>query len=271
MISLLMATSVEAFRFHVPGEACIAMPTITRQPEPCTVEAGETARFEVTAEGDGLSFQWKRGALDIPEATGTSYELVAQPSDDGSEFSVVVKSADGSSKTSLPASLTVRREAPLLFDPRFARVAAVALAGVFLLVLWPLWVIASRVIGGGEALPAFPAAIAVQLVITGVALALAGFYLALLELRGRARSLAELTEAVRSEAPGGERGFTDEAIKAVPETLKAFGQLQAAAALLALAALLFVCATVLAWRGLPASPSTTTTTTTAPAAAPASQ
>jgi hypothetical protein len=229
----------------------MAAPTITRQPEPGTVSPGETARFDVDAEGDGLSFQWKRGAADIPGATGRSYELVAQPSDDGAEFSVVVQNADGS-RTSLPASLTVRREAPLLFDPRFARRAAVAVVGVFLLILWPLWIIAGRVIGGGEALPAFPAAIAVQLVIAGVALGLAGFYLALLELRGRARSLAELTEAVRTEAPAGERGFTEEAVKVVPETLKAFGQLQAAAALLALAALLFVCATVLAWRGLTA-------------------
>jgi hypothetical protein len=242
----------------------MAMPTITSQPEPCTVEAGETARFEVTAQGEGLSFQWKRGAVDIPGATGTSYELVAQPSDDGSEFSVVVTNADGS-KTSLPASLMVRRGAPLLFDPRFARDAALALAGVFLLILWPLWVIAARVIGGAGALPAFPAAIAVQLVIVGVALGLAGFYLALLELRGRARSLAELTAAAGPEEAAGERGLAEEAIKAVPETLKAFGQLQAAAALLALAALLFVCATVLAWRGLPASPGSPATTTTPPA------
>jgi hypothetical protein len=242
----------------------MAMPTITSQPEPCIVEAGETARFEVSAEGEGLSFQWKRGAVDIPGATGAAYERVAQPSDDGSEFSVVVTNTDGS-RTSLPASLTVRREAPLLFDPRFAQDAALALAGVFLLILWPLWVIAGRVIGGAGALPAFPAAIAVQLVIVGVALGLAGFYLALLELRGRARSLAELAAAPGPEGAAGERGFAEEAIKAVPETLKAFGQLQAAAALLALAALLFVCATVLAWRGLPASPATTTT---APATAP---
>jgi hypothetical protein len=248
----------------------MAMPTITSQPEPCTVEAGETARFEVTAEGEDLGFQWKRGAVDIPGATGTSYELIAQPSDDGSEFSVVVTNADGS-RTSLPASLTVRREAPLLFDPLFARDAALALAGVFLLILWPLWVIAGRVIGGAGVLPAFPAAIAVQLVIVGVALGLAGFYLALLELRGRARSLAELTAAAGAGGAAGERGLAEEAIKAVPETLKAFGQLQAAAALLALAALLFVCATVLAWRGLPASPATTTTTTAPAAASPASR
>jgi hypothetical protein len=229
----------------------MAMPRITRQPKPCTVEPGETARFEVAAEGDGLSFHWKRGAADIPDATGTAYELIAQPSDDGAEFSVIVRNAEGS-RTSLPASLTVRRQAALLFDPRFARRAAVAVVGVFLLILWPLWIIAGRVIGGGEALPAFPAAIAVQLVIAGVALGLAGFYLALLEFRGRSRSLAEVTEAVRAEAPAGERGFAEEAVKVVPETLKAFGQLQATTALLALAALLFVCATVLAWRGLPA-------------------
>jgi hypothetical protein len=228
----------------------MAVPTITRQPEPCTVEPGETARFEVAAEGDGLGFQWKRGTTDITGATGPAYELVAQPGDDGAEFSVIVTNAHGS-RTSLPASLTVQRPAPLLFDPRFARRAAVAVVAVFLLILWPLWIIAGRVIGGRQALPAFPAAIAVQLVIAGVALALAGFYLALLELRGRVRSLAELTEAVRAEAPAGERGFAEEAVKVVPETLKAFGQLQAATALLALAALLFVCATVLAWRGLP--------------------
>jgi hypothetical protein len=229
----------------------MAAPTITRQPEPCVVEPGGTAVFDVDVEGDGLSFQWKRGAADIAGATGRSYELVARPSDDGAEFSVVVQNADGS-RTSLPASLTVRREAPPLFDAQFARRAAVAVVGVFLLILWPLWIIAGRVIGGDEALSAFPAAIAVQLVIAGVALGLAGFYLALLEFRGRARSLAELAEAARTEAAAGERGFAEEAVKVVPETLKVFGRLEATAALLALAALLFICSTVLAWRGLPA-------------------
>ena len=39
-------------------------------------------------------------------------------------------------------------------------------------------------------------------------------------------------------------------IKATQEILKAFGQLKPLASLLVIAALLFVCATVLAWRGL---------------------
>ena len=65
MISLLMATSVEAYRFRAE-EACMAMPTITRQPEPCTVEAGETARFEVTAEGKASASSGSSGPSTSP-------------------------------------------------------------------------------------------------------------------------------------------------------------------------------------------------------------
>jgi len=140
----------------------------------------------------------------------------------------------------------VAMEASLVFDQRFARTAALTLVGVGLLVLWPLWIVSARVVFGDEPAGSFSELIAIQLVIAGVAVALAGFYLALLDFRGRARA-AEL--ASQATEPG-ERGLAAEAIKATPEILKAFGQLKPVASLLVIAALLFLCATVLGWRGL---------------------
>ena len=140
----------------------------------------------------------------------------------------------------------IEEEASPVFDPTFARTAALALLVVGLLVLWPLWIVSARVVFGDEPAGSFSELVAIQLVIAGVAATLGGFYLALLDFRGRARA-AEL--ASQATEPG-ERGLAAEAIKATPEILKAFGQLKPVAALLVIAALLFLCATALSWRGL---------------------
>jgi Caspase domain len=133
-----------------------------------------------------------------------------------------------------------------VFDARFAKAAALTLVVVGLLVSWPLWIVSARVVFGDEPAASFSELIAFQLVVAGVAAAFGGLYLALLEFRGRARAV----ELAGETAAPGARGLGTEAIKATPEILKAFGQLKPVAALLVIAALLFVCATVLAWRGL---------------------
>jgi hypothetical protein len=139
-----------------------------------------------------------------------------------------------------------REEEVSLFDSRFAKLAAATLIAVGLVLLAPLWVITARVAFGHAPLAKFSELIAIQLIVAGVVFALGALYVALLEFRSRTRA-AELT-ADGDES--GTRGLGSDALQALPEILKAFGELKAVASLLVIAALMFVSATVLAWRGL---------------------
>ena len=86
-----------------------APPSITTQPANTTVNAGETARFRVTASGTApLHYQWRKNGVDIPRATKASYTTPPVVSgDNGSLFSVIVSNRAGS-VTSNNAILTVR-------------------------------------------------------------------------------------------------------------------------------------------------------------------
>jgi hypothetical protein len=132
-----------------------------------------------------------------------------------------------------------------VFDGKFARSAALALVVVGVLVLWPLWVLSARVAFGDAPARSFAELIAIQLVVVGVAVAFGALYVTLLEFHGRARAAQRA-----GEDESRPRGLASEALKATPEILKAFGQLKPVAALLVIAALLFLCATALAWREL---------------------
>ena len=64
-------------------KAAVEAPSITKQPQPVSVKAGETATFTVEAAGEGLSYQWMVDKKDnaefvnIDEATSESYTLNA--------------------------------------------------------------------------------------------------------------------------------------------------------------------------------------------------
>ncbi len=239
----------------------MAGPEITKQPQRQTVAAGMPARFEVVATG-ATEYAWANEAGPIAGATSATYVVTATAELSGTKYRVTVKNAAGESRISDWATLTVAAEVPVVYEPRFAAVAAAALLATFLVVLWPIWAIAGRVAFNKNV--SFPAVIAVQLVIVGVLIALAGVYLSLLEFRGRARTMAELRPPAGPEAAAvGDLGAVDEVAKSIPEALKAFGQLKAPAAAMAVAALLFICATAISWRGLPSTSSPTAPTTTA--------
>ena len=91
-------------------------PLITGQPLPKSVNAGATATFAIVAvsQGGTLSYQWRRNGTAIGGATGTTYTTPATvASDNGSAFSVVVTSSNGTAATSNGAILTVGNVAPL--------------------------------------------------------------------------------------------------------------------------------------------------------------
>jgi hypothetical protein len=89
-------------------------PVITVHPANQTVAAPATASFGVTATGTApLSYQWKKGGVDIGGATASTYTTPATTlSDSGSVFSVRVSNAFGS-VLSGNAALTVNAPAAL--------------------------------------------------------------------------------------------------------------------------------------------------------------
>jgi glucose/arabinose dehydrogenase len=86
-------------------------PSITSQPANRTAAIGQQVTFSINATGtQPLSYQWQRGTTNISGATGSSYTLTAQASDNGATFRAVVTNAFGTA-TSNAATLTVTSNA----------------------------------------------------------------------------------------------------------------------------------------------------------------
>jgi PA14 domain len=82
-------------------------PVITTQPANRTVNQGQTAAFSVVATGSGLSYQWRKDNSNIIGAIAATYTTPATlPSDNGTQYSVIVSNAAGT-VTSANAILTV--------------------------------------------------------------------------------------------------------------------------------------------------------------------
>lgn len=80
-------------------------PQITTQPADVTVNAGETAEFNVVATGSGtLTYQWRRNGVAIDGATSAAYTTPAVTgNDNGAEFSVVI----GNGRATVPSRAAV--------------------------------------------------------------------------------------------------------------------------------------------------------------------
>ena len=91
-------------------------PLLTGQPLPISVQVGATATFAVVAvsQGGSLSYQWRRNGGPILGATGTTYTTPATVAgDNGTAYSVLVSSSNGTSVSSNGALLTVGTPMPL--------------------------------------------------------------------------------------------------------------------------------------------------------------
>ena len=91
--------------------------TITTQPQPVSVKAGEEATFTVNATGTDLKYQWQvnkndnAGFVNIDGATSESYKFnVASAEFNGYQYQCVVSNQSGS-VTSNPVTLTVTEDA----------------------------------------------------------------------------------------------------------------------------------------------------------------
>jgi len=82
-------------------------PTITTQPASQTVNAGQTATFNVAASGTApFQYQWQKNGSDIAGANASSLSLANAQDGDAGTYTVVVSNAAGSA-TSSGAVLTV--------------------------------------------------------------------------------------------------------------------------------------------------------------------
>ena len=90
-------------------------PSITTQPATQVICAGNNVTFSVAANGTALTFQWKKGGVDIFGATSSTYTISPVSSGDAGNYSVVVSNSC-TSVTSANAALTVNTP-PLITTP----------------------------------------------------------------------------------------------------------------------------------------------------------
>jgi hypothetical protein len=81
-------------------------PTIITHPASVSLNQGRLATFVTTSSDGDLTYQWKKGSVEIPNATSASFTLNSVQLSDAGSYTVVVTNSEGS-VTSQPATLTV--------------------------------------------------------------------------------------------------------------------------------------------------------------------
>jgi len=105
--SVVVTNSLGSVTSAVAQLTISAAPFISAQPQSLTVNAGENAAFNVTANGDlPLSYQWRFGGVNILNATSNSYTRSNAQAADAGNYTVVITNSAGS-VTSVLATLTV--------------------------------------------------------------------------------------------------------------------------------------------------------------------
>ena len=92
--------------------------TITTQPAPLSVTAGQSASFSISATGPGpITYQWRKDGVALPGATTTTLALTAVTANDAGNYDALITNPVGT-LTSTTATLTVARlPQTLTFDP----------------------------------------------------------------------------------------------------------------------------------------------------------
>jgi hypothetical protein len=104
-VTLLNATSNSAVLTVNPAPVA---PSISAQPQPQTVTAGQSATFSVTASGTPMpSYQWFKNDTAIASATSSSYTLTNVQASNAGIYKVTVSNGISPNATSNGATLTV--------------------------------------------------------------------------------------------------------------------------------------------------------------------
>ncbi|MBK8881831.1 MAG: hypothetical protein IPN67_05435 [Bacteroidales bacterium] len=92
-------------------------PAITTQPTNQTTCAGTSVSFSVTATGTGLTYQWRKGAVNIGGATASTYTIAAPVTGDAGSYDVVVSGTCAPAVTSSAVTLTVNTAPAITTQP----------------------------------------------------------------------------------------------------------------------------------------------------------
>jgi hypothetical protein len=92
-------------------------PVITTQPVTQTACAGSNVTFTVVASGTGLTYQWRKGGVNIGGATSNSLTLNGVSATDAASYDVVITSSCTTTATSAAASLTLNAATSITTQP----------------------------------------------------------------------------------------------------------------------------------------------------------
>jgi glucose/arabinose dehydrogenase len=89
-------------------------PSITQHPLSQSVQSGSNVSFSVMANGSApLSYQWQKNGVNISQATSPNYPFVAQSSDNGASYRVIVSNAGGSVTSNAAVLSLISSTAPV--------------------------------------------------------------------------------------------------------------------------------------------------------------
>lgn len=253
----------------------VSKPQITKRLAPeTTVTAGQpltlTIDAAIPADADGLDYVWKHDGAEADPPNQTDTYEIADPNAEAHAgvYVVEVRAKKGTDRSEPESSSTVVKFAqgdggspvgdqgvPLVWDAKFAQTALLAAGAVLAAALIVVIILVFKKTDLART-------VVLGLMILAAACTAAGIALALIDLRGRAR----VAEAAADPAA---RGLGGDFVKVLPDTLKNWGSLGLASAVLALAAVAMISATVVGWRSLPdpsPAPSSSATRTSEPSA-----
>ncbi|MGA2298152.1 MAG: immunoglobulin domain-containing protein [FCB group bacterium] len=92
-------------------------PKITQNPSSQTLCEGQAASFSVTATGTGLTYQWRINAVNIQNATTSTYAIASIATTDAGNYDCVVNGTCNSPQTSNQAVLTINANPKITQNP----------------------------------------------------------------------------------------------------------------------------------------------------------
>ncbi|MDP4261181.1 MAG: T9SS type A sorting domain-containing protein [Bacteroidota bacterium] len=99
-------------------------PAITNQPTGQAVCTGTNVTFNVAATGSGLTYQWRKGGINISGATSASFTITGAVVSDAGNYDVVISTPCGTNATSATATLTVNTTSLITSQPADQTVCA---------------------------------------------------------------------------------------------------------------------------------------------------
>ncbi|RYE16174.1 MAG: hypothetical protein EOP51_26285, partial [Sphingobacteriales bacterium] len=92
-------------------------PAVSVDPVSQTICAGLPVTFTVSATGTNLTYQWRKGGVDISGANGTSYTIPSVAPGDAGNYDVVVSNTGCTDAISAAATLTVNESPVITLNP----------------------------------------------------------------------------------------------------------------------------------------------------------